>query len=53
MASIHERFKRVFRSISFVECQIECGVVSPAVVSIELIDWQELDGVDPQPIEII
>ena len=53
VARIHERFQIVLRAIGFVHSEIECGVVAPAVVSIEFIDWHQLNRLNTEALEII
>ena len=53
VARVDQRLERRFVSVGLVQRHVECRVVAPAVVSIELIDRHEFDGIDSQSVQII
>lgn len=53
MAFVDEAAVGVGGSVGFVGCEIEIGVVAPALVAAELHDGEELHGVDSEGLEIV
>jgi len=53
MAFVDEAAVGVGGSVGFVGCEIEIGVVAPALVAAELHDGKEFHGVDSEVLEIV
>ena len=53
VACIHEGLERLLVAVSFVQCEVKRGVVSPAIVPVEFVNGHEFDGIDAQSIEVI
>ena len=53
VARIHKGFQIVLGSVRLVHREVECGVVSPAVVSVELVHRHELQRLNAQRLEVV
>ena len=53
VAGIHQRLQVVLGAVRLVDCEVERGVVSPAVIPVELIDGHELECLHAQCFQVI